>query len=231
MTFHSRAVRRLRTAVALGLGLTFFSQACDAGDRGPRIARVLWQDRDKDTLMWGEVHGGEQWIVSASPVKDFPKLDREKQDLVQMEHAEGHLLVGVRDNEEGKFQSGWIAVDTGVREEPHGDHSHWKFEGLPAVRGSRLDTEQGNPAHMYLYNGHFYMANDKKNGFTQLNPKDILSKPAKECGNFFAGGGNHITMAAVDNAVCYSTWIDGGGPNMGRVDVVNLKKAEGDKTA
>jgi hypothetical protein len=38
-------------------------------------------------------------------------------------------------------------------------------------------------------------------------------------------------MAAVDNAVCYSTWIDGGGPNMGRVDVVNLKKAEGDKTA
>ena len=231
MTFHSRTVRRLRTAVALGLGLAFFSQACDAGDRGPRIARVLWQDRDKDTLMWGEVHGGEQWIVSASPVKDFPKLDREKQDLVQMEHAEGHLLVGVRDNEDGKFQSGWVAVDTGVREEPHGDHSHWKFVGLPSVRGSRLDTEQGNPAHLYLYNGHFYMANDKKNGFTHLNPKDLLAKPAKECGNFFAGGGNHITMAAVDNAVCYSTWIDGGGPNMGRVDVVNLKKTDGDKIA
>ena len=113
MTFYSRALRRLRTAVAWGIGLALFSQACNAEDRGPRIARVLWQDREKDTLMWGEVHGGEQWIVSASPVKDFPKLDSDKQDLVQMEHAEGHLLVGVRDNEDGNFQSGWVAVERG----------------------------------------------------------------------------------------------------------------------
>ncbi len=202
-----------------------------ADDRGPRVARLLWQDRDKDVLMYGEVHAGEKWIVSASPVKGFPKLDVEKQDLVQMEHAGGHLLIGVRDNDDGKFQSGWITVDTGVREEPHGDHSHWKFVSAPSVKSSRLDTEQGNPAHLYLYNGNFYMANDKKNGFTQLDPKDLAARPAEQCGSFFTGGGNHITMAAVDNKVCYSTWIDGGGPNMGRVDVVNLKKTDGDKLA
>ncbi|MEI6540955.1 MAG: hypothetical protein WCO86_15745, partial [Planctomycetota bacterium] len=192
---------------------------------------MLWQDRDKDTLMWGEVHAGEKWVVSASPVKDFPKLDLEKQDLVQMEHAEGRLLVGVRDNDDGKFQSGWVAVDTGVREEPHGNHSHWNFVSSPSVKGSRLDVEQGNPAHLYVYNGHFYMANDKKNGFTHLDPKDLSAKPAKDCGTFCTGGSNHITLAAVDNTVCYATWIDGDGPNMGRVDVVNLKKTDGEKIA
>ncbi len=202
-----------------------------ADDPGPRVARVLWQDRDKDVLMWGEVHSGEKWIVSASPVKNFPKLDPEKQDLVQMEHAAGYLLVGVRDNDDGKYQSGWIVIDTGVREEPHGDHSDWKFVSSPLVKSSRLDADQGNPAHLYLYNDHFYLANDRKNGFTQIDPKELDSKPAQECGTFCAGGGNHITMAAVDNTVCYSTWIDGGGPNMGRVDVVNLKKTDGDKIA
>ena len=217
--------------IALSFGCVLLSPAAHADDRGPRVARVLWQDRDKDTLMWGEVHGGEKWIVSASPVKDFPKLDLEKQDLVQMEHAEGHLLVGVRDNDDGKFQSGWVAVDTGVREEPHGNHSHWNFVSSPSVKSSRLNADQGNPAHLYVYNGHFYMANDKKNGFTQIAPKDLMSKPAKDCGTFCTGGGNHITMAAVDNTVCYSTWIDGGGPNMGRVDVVNLKKTDGEKIA
>jgi hypothetical protein len=216
-------------AVAHGWSLT--TSMAGAQERGPRVARVIWQDRDKDVLMWGEVHAGEKWIVSASPVRNFPGLNVEKQDLVQMEHAEGHLLVGVRDNDDGKFQSGWIAVDTGVREEPHGDHSHWKFVASPSVKGSRLDTDHGNPAHLYLYNGMFYMANDRKNGFTQIAPKDIASKPAEQCGVFFPGGGNHITMAAVDNAVCYSTWIDGDGPNMGRVDVVNLKKPQSESTA
>ncbi len=225
-------MRLQKTLSTLTLGCALFATTISvADDRGPRVARLLWQDRDKDVLMWGEVHAGAKWIVSASPVKGFPKLDLEKQDLVQMEHAAGHLLVGVRDNGDGKFQSGWITVDTGVREEPHGDHSHWKFVSSPSVKSSRLDADQGNPAHLYLYNGQFYMANDKKNGFTQLDPMDLANKPAAECGRFIAGGGGHITMAAVNNTVCYATWIDDGGPNMGRVDVVNLKKTEGDPLA
>ncbi|MEY2724826.1 MAG: hypothetical protein RLZZ458_693 [Planctomycetota bacterium] len=208
-----------------------FCVSLHADDRGPRVARVLWQDRSKDTLMWGEVHAGDKWVVSASPVEGFPKLDLEKQDLVQMEHAQGLLLVGVRDEQKGSHQSGWVAVDTGVREEPHGDHSHWEFQGTPTVKGSKLDTEQGNPAHLYLYDGQFYLANDSRNGFTQLNPLELLKSSGPQSGKFFTGGGNHITMAAVENAVCYSTWIDGGGPNVGRVDVVNLAKSGPDSLA
>ena len=81
-------MNRLRDwAIAYAMGCVLLSPVAIADDPGPRVARVLWQDRDKDVLMWGEVHGGEKWIVSASPVKGFPKLDTEKQDLVQMEHA------------------------------------------------------------------------------------------------------------------------------------------------
>ena len=53
-----------------------------------------------------------------------------------------------------------------------------------------------------------------------------LKNGAPNATGFFPGGGNHITMAAVNNAVAYSSWIDGGGPNAGRVDVVNLRKPE-----
>ena len=220
-----------RTLITLSLAFMLLSSVAHADDRGPRIARVLWQDRATESLMWGEVHGGEKWIVSASPVKNFPKLDVEKQNLKHMKVAQGHLLIGVRDNDDGKFQSGWVSVDTGVREEPHGDHSHWRFVSSPSVKSSRLDADQGNPAHLYVYNGHFYLANDKKNGFTHIDPKDLAARPAQECGAFFSGGGNHITMAAVDYVVCYATWIDGDGPDGGRVDVVNLKKTGGDKLA
>ncbi|MFN9718667.1 MAG: hypothetical protein ACK58L_08250 [Planctomycetota bacterium] len=222
MFFAAHVIRR--SMIVFFVGPTLVFSMLHASDRGPRVARVLWQDHQKDALMWGEVHGGDKWVVSASPVASFPKLDNEKQDLVQMEQAEGVLLVGVRDNDDGKFQSGWVAVDTGVREQPHGDHSHWNFVTTPTVKGSRLDSEQGNPAHLYLYNSLFYMANDRRNGFSQIAPKDLMTRPAANCGVFFPGGGNHITLAAVDNSVAYSSWIDGDGPNAGRVDVVNLKK-------
>lgn len=32
------------------------------------------------------------------------------------------LIVGVRDDDHGAFSSGWIAVDSGVTLEEHGDH-------------------------------------------------------------------------------------------------------------
>jgi hypothetical protein len=195
------------------------------------VARLLWQDRATDSLMWGEVFAGDKWIVTASPVKGFPKLDTEKQDLVQMKQSQGMLLVGVRDNDDGKFQSGWVAVDTGVREEPHGDHSHWQFVARPSVKSSRLDTEQGNPAHMYLYDGSYFITNDRKNGFTHLRPEDLTAKAATDCGTFCSGGGNHISLAAVNNAVAYATWIDMEGPTAARVDVVNLRDSDGDQIA
>jgi hypothetical protein len=143
-----------------------------------------------------------------------------------MIECSGILMVGVRDHEDGKHQSGWIAIDTGVYEEPHGNHTHWKYTQDPAVRKSQLDTNQGNPAHLYVYDRQFYLANDKRNGFTRASPTDLAQRSGPDTVRFFPGGGNHITLAAVNSEVAYSSWIDGGGPNAGRVDVVGLRKSD-----
>ncbi len=189
---------------------------------GTRMTRLFWQDRADDGLKCGDVYRTDDgWHLTKMEVAGFPALDIDKQDLVQMRQIEGALIVGVRDNDKGKLGSGWVAIDCGVDEEPHGDHSHWHYDRPPEVLTQQIDDAQGNPAHVYKYDGEVYLANDARNGFTRISRQSLDTKSP---GAFYTGGGNHITMAVVDNKVCYSTWIDGGGPNKGRVDVVDLSK-------
>ncbi len=69
-----------------------------------------------------------------------------------------------------------------------------------------------------LYDRRFSLANDKLNGYTRIDPSKYEGTE-KDTPRFLVGGGNHITLAVVDDQVGYSAWIDGGGPNKGRVDV------------
>lgn len=181
--------------------------------------RIFWQDRETDQLSWADLSAHGKWSVRRGWVTGFPQLDADRQDLVQMKHCDGLLMVGVRDSDGGSYQSGWVAIDTGVVEEPHGNHTHWRYRARPKVKQLQLDAEQGNPAHVYVYNRQFYLANDTRNGFTRAVP-DRLGKSPEAASRFFSGGGNHITIAAPSDQLAYSTWIDGGGPNAGRVDVV-----------
>ena len=161
-----------------------------------RRLRLFWQDREHDTLKWSDLYSGPEWSLdpAPAPVDRFPTLDLARQDLVQMQILDGVLLVGVRDDAGGAFQSGWVAVDTGVREHSHGDHSDWTY-APPSIAASRLDDAQGNPAHLYLYDGGLYMANDARNGFTKFVTADFSAEAPQ--GRFFSGGGNHITLAAL----------------------------------
>ncbi len=138
--------------------------------RTKNMMRIFWQDRDTDRLSWADITASNKWGIERGWIQGFPKLDAEKQDLVQMKHNNGVLVVGVRDHDDGKHQSGWVSIDTGVFEEAHGDHSHWKYTGTPKVTGTELDADQGNPAHLYVYDNNFYLANDQKNGFSRLQP-------------------------------------------------------------
>lgn len=194
----------------------------------PRIlTRAFFQDDETRTLKWAD-------ILSTDPVRlgtvetipGFPKLDSQRQSLVQMQAAAGKVLVGVRDDDDGKFQSGWVLIDTGVEEDEHGDHSHWSYPRPPAVCASVLDEKQGNPAHLYCYDNVFYLANDKLDGFTRFDPDGIKhndeSSLIRKRAVRYSGGGGHITLAAAGSKVAYSTWIDREGPNKGRVDVTLL---------
>jgi len=193
----------------------------------PVICRVFFQDHESKKLHWTELRQGEPPQLDAiRDIAEFPTLDSERQNLVQMEASRGTLMVGVRDDDRGAFQSGWVLLDTGVIEETHGDHGHWSFEEQPRVIASQLDDQQGNPAHLYLYQDVYYLANDNNDGYTRLDPAAIEQKdsgPAVVPHSFQAGGGHHITLAVAGGVTGYSSWIDGGGPNQGRVDVTRIK--------
>jgi hypothetical protein len=188
------------------------------------VTRLFMQNSETADIEWYDVLQGTEWTISPRrSIAGFPQLDVEKQNLVQMRQSNGWLLVGVRDREQGAFQSGWVLMETGVSEESHGDHAHWHYANAPRVIQSRLDGDQGNPAHLYEYQGSFYLANDRKNGYTAFDLKrlDRTGETPQGIG-FHRGGGNHITLAVAHRKVGYGTWIDGGGPDAGRVDVTRI---------
>lgn len=187
------------------------------------VTRLFWQDMSNHSLRWGDLKQGESWKLEAKAVEGFPKLDEEKQSLVQMQVSDGVVVTGVHDTEDGAHQSGWVAIESGVLAEAHGDHFHWKYAAVPTIKKSQLDAQQGNPAHVYAYDGNFYLANDKKDGATMISPAALRQASEKQPAKFFSAGGGHITLAAVENRVLYGTWIDREGDNRGRVDVVSLK--------
>lgn len=195
--------------------------------------RVFYQDHKTKELKWFNFYQGTTYTYSSPQnVEGFPKIDPEKQNLVQMGACKGTLLVGVKDNTDGEYQSGWVLVSTGVREIPHGNHSHWKYDQNPKVILRQLDKKQGNPTHIYNYQDRFYLANDKNNGYTRIDPWDSATNPStKPTVGFHAGGGNHVTLAVVNNQVGYGTWIDDSGPNKGRVDVTKISANGTDKIA
>jgi hypothetical protein len=202
------------------------SQAGGA-DSSRILTRVFFQDDDVGAIQWADVLWGQPPTLGpVRPVAGFPKLDSERQTLVQMRAAGGMLLVGVRDDSGGTFQSGWVLIDSGVKQEPHGDHSHWSYPQAPRVRAATLDEKQGNPAHVYCYEGIFYVANDRLNGYTRLDLAEVAAQDTAEKirsrAAFHQGGGNHITLAVSGN-FGFSAWIDREGENRGRVDITALK--------
>ncbi|GAB5405551.1 MAG: hypothetical protein Aurels2KO_37820 [Aureliella sp.] len=184
------------------------------------MARVFWQDSATQTVHWGDLKRGDSYSLEKQELAEHPEVDPERHMLVQMKAIDELVLLGVRDDDDGNFKSGWGVIDTGAEKESHGDHFHWHLEEAPSVKLVQLDDKQGNPAHVYRYGNSWYLANDKKNGFTRVTPDAIRSGAKPD--EFYSAGGGHITMAVSKNQTGYSTWIDRDGENMGRVDVVGL---------
>ncbi len=186
------------------------------------VSRIFWQDYASQSIRWGDlIREGDLWSLKPLDLEGFPKIDLERQNLVQMDSHQETILVGVHDDDRGNLQSGWIAIDSGVEFEEHGDHFHQHYRKSPKVVFQKLDKSQGNPAHVYRYGNQFVVANDAKNGFTVVDPVALKTNPAKGA-RFYSGGGNHITLALFHSSVVYATWADREGDNAGRVDVVGV---------
>lgn len=144
----------------------------DARNEKPRtIARLVWQDSADQNLRWGDLQRMEnEWKLTVATVDGAPILDPDSQEYVQMESIDNALVAGIHDTARGAIGSGWIAIDSGIELEAHGDHFHSNFVRPPKVVHAQVDLEQGNPAHVYRYNHRVFIANDSKNGFTVVTP-------------------------------------------------------------
>ena len=197
--------------------------------RHASLARIFIHDSKTCTMRWSDAFINQEnglEITSPRLVSNIKTQDQSRQRFVQRQEFGGILVAGIRDQMNGELESGHVVIDTGIGKMDHGNHIHWSYLREPDVVASQLGTDQGNPAHVYLYNKQIYVANDRNNGYTRINPAryrndegDIIGKDNP---SFFEGGGNHITLAVTDDHLGYSTWIDGGGPNKGRVDVTHL---------
>lgn len=208
-------------------------QAEESHSDGTAVMRIVWQDREAKTLRWGQFSEVDSQIefTQHDTIEGFPKLDTKRNELVQMERIGRVVVVGIRDDDDGKFQSGWAALDMGVRSHSHGDHDDHVYREPPRVMASVVNQSQGNPAHLYQYDGNFFLANDKLDGFTQLSPMHLLRQDDQQHGLFHRGGGGHITLAAIDGKLAYSTWSSRDEENNGRIDVSDLSKTGEDAIA
>jgi len=200
-----------------------------ANAEGRTVARLFWQDNHDATVNYGDLKKSAQgWTLQPEPIPDFPSLDTAEQMLVQMQTDAGIIVLGIHDHAAGTVGSGWIAIDSGAIEESHGDHSHVRLKHQPSVLHTRVDTDQGNPAHVYKYGKSFVLANDSNNGFTITSASRLRKAKSPETATLFHEGGHgHITLAAIEEKVVYATWIDRDGDDAGRVDVVGLGNNDG----
>ncbi|MEO1616905.1 MAG: hypothetical protein AAFV88_13700 [Planctomycetota bacterium] len=222
-------LRRFGSGLIVVAMATWSHAASPVPVKGRTVARLFWQNDADATVQCGDLKkSANGWAIERLPIEGFPSLDPDRQSLVQMRMHDGLLLVGVRETEDGTIGNGWIAIESGVEEEPHGDHSHWRYSSTPKVSRSLIDTEQGNPAHVYKCDDSFVLANDSKNGFTVTSAEQIRqAKTNADAATFYRGGNGHITLAVDPNKVAYATWIAPAGPDSGRVDVIGLGNNEG----
>jgi hypothetical protein len=214
------------------IAFTFLLAICSAATclgQGRTVSRLFWQDDESASIRCADLRrSADGWSLASKPIDGLPEINADEQSLVQMRHHDGLVVVGVHDIDGGRIGSGWLAIESGVIEEPHGDHSHWYFKEEPRVIRKTIDKSQGNPAHVYRYGDHFVLANDKRDGFTLTTARQIRqSKTSADACTFHEGGSGHITLAVVPGRVAYATWIAADGDDCGRVDVVGLGENAG----
>lgn len=199
-----------------------FAQSATKEPPPRKIARLVWQDDASQSLRWADLErSASEWSLKPQSIPNAPSLSQERHKLSQMQPLGQSLIVGVRDDDHGQFESGWFAVDSGITLEEHGDHHHAHFGRLPSVTAKQLDNQQGNPAHVYRIGNRIFLANDSKQGFTILaQASQDANKPFST--KFYSGGGSHITLAAVRDQYCFATWPDRDGEDAGRIDVVSI---------
>jgi hypothetical protein len=135
--------RTLWLVLAAALGGAAAGGADDKSPAEPKspepVARLFVQDLTTCSLKWVAVRVGPDEKLALDPlaaVDGFKPLEPARQRPVQVPEPGSLVCNGVRDDEDGGFESGWVLVQSGVGYTDHGDHGHWPYKKKPAVADS-----------------------------------------------------------------------------------------------
>lgn len=222
------AVLTLLAALTLPTYLEHSTPVEAAEPSGVRT-RVFFHDDATQTVKWLDMLGGNKPAFgSIYFINGFPKLDPARQRIVGLQAVQERLLIAVRDDDGGKFQSGWILVDTGVASDVHGDHFHWSYPRVPRVVAAVLDEHQANPIQIERIDQALYLRHEGRRGVTRIDPAAVRGGESSEAlrkkAIFIEGGGADLRLAASKSAV-FLGWSEVDAEGAGRIDVETLGPA------
>lgn len=196
--------------------------------RPKTITRVFWQDRESGKLSFADIVATNKWNLKRGWVQDYPSIDAKSQSLSDIRVVGIAVVAGLSATEKNSVGGGWIVLDSGVFEEPHGNHFHWRYSKKPRVLQQNLTAADSGVTAVVNAERSCFLAGLPANGFTKVSAASLKSSGGKTVtpsdGLRFTGGGRRPIIAALNEAVAYAAWGEAEGESAGRVDVVNLKK-------
>jgi len=206
------------------MAVTAWPSAVNAQNvRATTITRLFWQDRETNRLSYADLVTTNAWGLQRGWVTDFPKIDGEIQNLGAMQQTGGLVLVGVQDNQNEADKGGWIAIDSGVFEEPHGNHFHWKYTQTPKSIYHRIDATQGSANSVTVQNSTFLVINSAGQ-FIRVRPNEVKQQQHQSAIRIYSPDSAFHSLAVVNGRIGYGVRAaDATDP--GTVDVLNLDQA------
>ena len=187
--------------------------------RKKTITRVFWQDLESGKLNYADLATTDKWHINRGFVQGFPELEAGKQKLGPMQQIGKTLMVSV--NSAGDAgESKLAAIDSGVFEQPHGNHAHWVYSNLPQVRNMLPVTGVATKS-MAINNQYFFGLSDQR--FVAADPNQMMLQGNSNALRMMKGGGDGGSMAVANNGFGFATWNESEGDHAGQVDVVNLR--------
>ncbi len=180
--------------------------------RKKTITRVFWQDADTQKLSYADLSTTDRWHIKRGWVKGFPDVDSKTQTLGPMVQLGKQLAVAIAGSEKSQI----VRIDSGVAEQPHGNHFHWTYNGTPNASWVVTTAKPLQMATTHLDAFWFGHAG----GFVKVQSNSSTGN--RNPATAFTGGGEKMTLAITQNSLALAGHGDSSGDNLGRVDVVNL---------
>jgi len=183
--------------------------------RKKTITRVFWQDLESGKLAYADLATTDKWHINRGWVQGFP--ESESQQLGPMEQISKTVVVSINSDEttgKGKI----VGIDSGVIQQPHGNHFHWIYSSLPQARSVQPFDGAARNA-MAINNQYYFGLSDQR--FVAADPNQLMQGNTNSLRTLTAGGEKGC-IAVSNNGVGYATWNDTEGDHAGQVDVVNL---------